>query len=241
MARAQKGAPMDIEVTLESRHLSWRMYRSLVGIGMICAFIIVLAYVLTGPIIKKNKAEALEKAILKVLPKTISKQGYRFNENRQFEKVSDHDGAESHLFAGYDKQNRLVGFAIEARGMGYQDTIELLYGYSLNNERIIGINVLASRETPGLGDKIRNDPEFLANFRQLDVALSLDHLTLKNPIIVVKKGKKEHPWQIDGITGATVSSKAVGAILRASASKWIPVIMDNREEFKRGIKTPSRD
>ena len=57
---------MEIEVTMENRHLTWHMYRSLVGIAMICATIIVAVYILTGPIIKKNKAEALEKAILKV-------------------------------------------------------------------------------------------------------------------------------------------------------------------------------
>jgi len=237
MAHAAKGPPMDVEVVLENRHLTWHMYRSLVGIAMICATIIVSVYILTGPIIQQNKAEALEKAILKVLPKTATRQGYGVDENGQFVKISDQDGATIQLYAGYDKQKRLIGFAIAAKGMGYQDTIEMLYGYSPYKKSIIGINILASRETPGLGDKIRNDPGFLANFRQLDVSLNLGKSALKNPITVVKKGKKSQPWQIDSITGATVSSKAIGNILQKSATKWVPAIRQNREEFDIGVKT----
>ena len=45
--------------------------------------------------------------------------------------------------------------------MGYQDVIRVLYGYSFDTEAIIGIRVLESKETPGLGDKIETDPDFL--------------------------------------------------------------------------------
>jgi len=228
---------MEIEVTLENRHLTWHMYRTLVGIAIICATIIVSVYVITDPIIRENKAEALEKAILTVLPQTVMRQSYALDENGQFVKVLDQTGDNVQLYAGYDKQKRIIGFAIAARGMGYQDTIELLYGYSPYTESIIGINVLASRETPGLGDKIRNDPGFLANFKQLDVSLNLDKSALKNPITVVKKGKKSQPWQIDSITGATVSSKAIGNILQKSATQWVPAIIQNKEEFDIGVKT----
>ena len=47
--------------------------------------------------------------------------------------------------------------------MGYQDVIRiLLYGYSPEHQAIVGMRVLESRETPGLGDKIEKDPAFLA-------------------------------------------------------------------------------
>ncbi len=59
------------------------------------------------------------------------------------------------------------------RGMGYQDFIRLLYGYSPDDQAIIGIRVLESRETPGLGDRIETDADFLSNFQRLDVALEL--------------------------------------------------------------------
>jgi hypothetical protein len=42
---------------------AWQMYRAMVGIGLVCGLLIVTAFVLTGPIISRNKAEALQRAI----------------------------------------------------------------------------------------------------------------------------------------------------------------------------------
>jgi electron transport complex protein RnfG len=126
------------------------------------------------------------------------------------------------VFAAYDDGGQLIGFAIEAAGMGYQDKIQLLYGYSLTEQAIIGLYVLESRETPGLGDRIGSDEAFLSNFHRLDVSLTADGDAVANPIEFVPPGKKTSPWQIDGITGATVSSRAVSEILRDSTQYWIP-------------------
>jgi electron transport complex protein RnfG len=131
------------------------------------------------------------------------------------------------VYAGYDEQQRLVGLAVEAHGMGYQDVIRVLYGYSFAQEAIIGIRVLESKETPGLGDKIETDADFLENFKRLDVSLSADRSALLHPIEPVKHGRKEHPWQVDGITGATISSVAIAEILSRSTTYWIPRIRRN--------------
>ncbi|RMD87168.1 MAG: FMN-binding protein, partial [Candidatus Dadabacteria bacterium] len=50
---------------------------------------------------------------------------------------------------------------------------------------------------------------------------------LKHGIEVVKNGEKKFNWQIAAITGATISSKAVGRILNEAASRHIPVIRRN--------------
>jgi electron transport complex protein RnfG len=118
----------------------------------------------------------------------------------------------------------LAGVAIEAQGMGYQDIIRLLYGYAPQSQAIVGMEVLASKETPGLGDKIEKDPAFLANFRALDVSIAADGQSLQRPVEAVKSGSKTLPSQIDGITGATISSKAIAAILRQSSAQWVPVV-----------------
>jgi len=136
------------------------------------------------------------------------------------------------VYAGYDDENRLAGIAVEAQGMGYQDVIHVLYGYSFAEEAIVGIRVLGSRETPGLGDKIETDPDFLANFERLTVALIGDLSAVAHPIEFVKKGQKQEPWQIDGITGATISSKAIAAILSGSTAHWIPRIRRNLDDFR---------
>ena len=44
---------------------TWHMYRAMVGIGLVCAFIIVSVFQYTAPIIKQNKLELLQKADLR--------------------------------------------------------------------------------------------------------------------------------------------------------------------------------
>ena len=46
----------------------WHMYRAMVGIGMLCGLLIVAVFELTRPVIERNKAEALQRAIFQVLP-----------------------------------------------------------------------------------------------------------------------------------------------------------------------------
>ena len=47
---------------------------------------------------------------------------------------------------------------------------------------------------------------------------------MRNAIVAVKNGEKTRPWQIDGITGATISTQAVASILHGSAGQWIPLV-----------------
>ena len=118
--------------------------------------------------------------------------------------------------------------------MGYQDVIRVLYGYSFEQQAVIGIRVLESKETPGLGDRIETDSEFLLNFERLDTALSADGSRVEHPIEGVKHGRKEQPWQIDGITGATISSIAIADILNRSTSHWVPIIHRHLDDLQAG-------
>ena len=55
----------------------WPMYRAMVGIGLACGILIVLAFQCTKPIIAKKRAEALNRAIFQVLPAAKSRTTYR--------------------------------------------------------------------------------------------------------------------------------------------------------------------
>lgn len=213
---------------------SWHMIRSLGGVGILCSLLIVFTFQATLPVITKNKAEALERAIFNVLPGAATRASFQVTgpgDLVPFE--GEAKGGEVLVYAGYDGEGRLVGIAMEAEGKGFQDTILLIYGYSPDKQQVIGIEVLESKETPGLGDKIIKDEEFLTNFDALDATLTDDGTMLANPIVTVKKGQKEQPWQIDGITGATISSKAVGDILRQSTESMLPILYKQVELLKR--------
>jgi electron transport complex protein RnfG len=64
--------------------------------------------------------------------------------------------------------------------------------------------------------------------------VSLDEAgaTPLHPIESVKHGDKQHPWQVDGITGATISSVAIATILRNSTAWWIPRLRRSLDDFR---------
>jgi len=208
------------------------MYRAMVGVGLVCGLLIVSVFLWTRPVIERNRAEALERAIFRVLPEARSSRSFRLADPGRFERVEGPAAADRLVYAGYDEHRRLVGVALEARGMGYQDVIHVLYGYAAEAGAVIGLQVLESRETPGLGDKIESDPGFLKNFERLDVTLAADGAALAHRVEFVKPGEKQHPWQIDGITGATISSTAIARILDESAAFWIPRIHGRLDDFR---------
>ena len=211
---------------------SFNMLKAMVVIGVLCALLIVLTFEGTLPRIQQLRAEALEKAVFKVLPGTVSIQAFHYGEEQGFVEINAKDQSPDLVYAGYDQQGTLIGMAVEASGQGYADVLGILYGYSPENETIVGFHVLESKETPGLGDKIEKDPEFLSNFNGLDVSLKDNYKELKNMIVPVKHGTKTQPWEVDGITGATISSRAIGNIMGASTRYWVPLLYSHQQDFK---------
>ncbi len=208
------------------------MYRAVVGIGIACSLAIVLVYEGTRPIIQHHRLRMLQRAVTEVLPGATTSAAFRLREDGTFGPVPADREGDDLVYACYDEEQALVGLALVAQGMGYQDTVRLLYGYSFDKQVILGIRVLESRETPGLGDRIETDPGFLRNFGSLDVGLAPDGSGPAHPIEFVKPGEKAAPWQIDGISGATVTSKATAEMLRESSAYWIPRVHPRKEDFR---------
>jgi electron transport complex protein RnfG len=103
------------------------------------------------------------------------------------------------IFRGLDGQGNTVGFAFIAEGPGFQGKIRMMVGLNRARERLSGLRVVEQIETPGLGDKIAKE-KFESQFKGLG---------LKPKIEYVKNRKPEKENQIQAITGATISSRAV--------------------------------
>jgi electron transport complex protein RnfG len=56
-----------------------------------------------------------------------------------------------------------------------------------------------------------------------------------NEIVTVKNGKKTDPWQIDGISGATVTSTAIGNGLRRSTNEMLPLLAKYKSSLPRNL------
>ncbi len=98
------------------------------------------------------------------------------------------------FFKGLNAKGETVGYVISCLAEGYSGAFWVMAG--VNKEfKIVRINVLTNKETPGLGSKIEED-EFRNQFKGKCVE-SLE---------VVKTPTAD---KIQAITGATISSKAV--------------------------------
>ncbi|MDH3621236.1 MAG: FMN-binding protein [Gammaproteobacteria bacterium] len=220
-------APAPVE---QKRTSAWSMYRSIVGIGAFCALLIVTVYNATAERIADNKARFLSNAVAEVLP--ASRSTIEVNLDADGNLVAASEPANLPAFLGFGDDGELVGAVITAQGMGYADNITVLYSYSFDLDAIVGFKVLESKETPGLGDKVEIEPHFLANFDALDARLNTDGTALANAIVTVKEGEKTQPWQLDGITGATITSDAIGAILNQGSSLWLPALERDARAFQ---------
>lgn len=108
------------------------------------------------------------------------------------------------------KDGQDLGFIIKAEAKGYSSTIVMMVGFDKAGE-IKGIEVLSQQETPGLGAKIveiksgENKPWFLAQFQG-------------------KKAKELDLKNIQAITSATITSKAVVDSVKKSIEEFLAQI-----------------
>ena len=96
-----------------------------------------------------------------------------------------------------------IGWAFVCQGPGFADKIKLVVAVDSLFEKLAGFGVLASNETPGFGDRIKND-----YYREQFTAAPTTELVLLkigDPAIIDN--------EIIAISGATVSSEAVVKIL----------------------------
>jgi electron transport complex protein RnfG len=189
---------------------SLRLVMTLAIAGLLSGIAIIGIYETTLPTITANKAQELREAVLKVLPGVTRMQALVYRDG-ELVVVATPEKDEPVIYGGHDEQGAFVGYAVPAAGPGFQDTIALLYGYMPDDRQVVGMEILESRETPGLGDKIYKDADFVAEFSAL----------LVDPeIVAVKKGTKTGPNQVDAITGATISAKAVVRIINEAHTEW---------------------
>ena len=189
-----------------------RLVGTLTAAGLLSGLVLVGAYLITAPRIAKNRADRLRSAAFQVLPAAESLDALELVDGALVPGVLGGEG--DMVYAGRNAAGELVGYAVPAEGPGFMDTVKVIYGFDQERGVIVGLQVLESRETPGLGDKVGYDPHFLANFEALVV----------EPEIVPVKGGRTADNQVDCITGATISSEAVVDILNRSAGRWLPVL-----------------
>lgn len=213
----------EVELTIsvgQKEPSALRLVATLVLASAVSGLCLATAYQVTKPIIDANNARELRAAVFKVVPGSTVMQKLALRDGLLIPITDDEVPTEKIIYGAYDDDGRFVGYAIENSGPGFQDTIRILYGYDPKTERVIGMEVLESLETPGLGDKIWKDESFVSTFRSLAV----------NPPIVVVKDGRDSDNEVDVITGATISSKAVVKIINDGNAHWLGELPEPGQE-----------
>ena len=102
-------------------------------------------FMLTKDTIKKKELATRTEALYAVLP-GLEDQPVEITPPN----VLDHD----RIYKGTTKAGKLIGYATSGEAQGYSSKIKVMVGIDPNLEKILGINILAQRETPGLGTKM---------------------------------------------------------------------------------------
>ena len=142
--------------------------------------------------------------------------------------VEPYDGEDANIISVHKAD---IGYVIETNTYGYAGPITVLVGVNKDG-KVTGLVVRDLEETPGLGANALNDADFLAQF--LNKAGSFAIGTAGADAFSGATGEEVtgEETYVDGITGATVTSKAIarcvnsavgyvtGADVESGATSW---------------------
>jgi len=172
-----------------------QMLITLTVIGVISGALLSEVNSWAAPKIEANRKAETERAIF-IVQSDATK--YKKIENIDFE-----------LYEVFDNNNNSLGYALPYEGNGFQGKIRLIVGIKKDLQNMIGLEVLEQVETPGLGTKV-TESSFTNQFRDLLV---------NNDIALIKGVEPTNPNEIQAVTGATISSKAVVRIINEGIKK----------------------
>ena len=143
--------------------------------------------------------------------------------------VEPYDGEDANIVSVHKAEN---GFVIKTVTYGYADEITMVIGVN-NDGYVTGLVVLEAHETFGLGNQALTDHVFLSQFLNTagNVAIGTGEADAFSGATDSASSAEDSVY-VDGISGATVTSKAIarsvnsavayvtGADVESSATSW---------------------
>jgi len=177
-------------------------------ISAVAAAGLAATYAITkGPIAAQDKA-AREKALKAVLTDAKSFQPVGQSVLSAAGKAAGETPVDS-VFVAEDSAGAVVGWGLQVRPRGYGGPMTVVVGLDRNG-KVTGVNMVAHNETPGLGTKavgiVGKPTEYLSTFVGADSA--------------------EKALKLDGITGATKSSRGVKHAVEAALVVYDQVLRE---------------
>ena len=155
------------------------------------------------------------RALQVVLPQAV-----RFSPLQKGDKVD--------FYRGYSSTGKVIGYAFPGKAKGYSSIIQVMVGIDLSGT-VTGIKVTEEKETPGLGDNIVQRPSH-RSFWQALAGKGGEEEGGRPPFQQQFVGKKPADLKvvtgptdrdIQSVTGATITSRAVTKAVRESLEKFL--------------------
>ena len=154
----------------------------LFAISFICTLLLVLCNALTKDRIAQLKADAENSARIEVLPDASN-----------FETTKAEGVQEAYI--GKNSSDEVVGYCFKVQPSGFGGSITMIVGINTDGS-VSGVKITDMAETPGLGAKA-SENDWISQFSG------------KGGEISVVKGGKAKDNEVNAISGATITSKAV--------------------------------
>ena len=152
------------------------------------------------------------------------------NENAQKEHLQTMKwllpGSETFTLEPYDGEDAIIrsvhkgetGFVIETVTRGYAADIVMLIGVSKDG-KVTGLTIRDMAETPGLGMNAMFDWEFLAQFLRTEGGVAIGSPDQEDAFSgATGETTTETETYVDGISGATVTSKAIARCVNSAVA-----------------------
>lgn len=160
-------------------------------ITLVCALLLGVVNQVTEPKIKANEKATLDAAMAEIIPDATFEDVEVADE---FKTPADKNTPAIILAAKAVKDGQDAGYCVEVQPKGFGGALTVIVGINPDGT-IAGAKVTKHAETPGLGAKAQQDPNWIAQFAGKSGDGSL---------AVSKDG-----GEINAITGATITSRAV--------------------------------
>ena len=182
--------------------MAFRLGVTLTVICAVTSLALSFTFLITNPRIEAAAEKKKKEAILSVIKNAES-----------YEPVQT---AEGEIYYRVLKGKELRGYALPVQAKGYSSTIEMMAGIDLRG-KLTNLSVIKHEETPGLGARIveirpgEEEPWFTRQFRGKEQ----QQLDLKN---------------IQAITGATISSRAVIEGVRQAVTEFTAEVLNEEKK-----------
>ncbi len=194
---------------------SWRLLATLALAGAASGALVASVYRITLPAIQLYAGRQVEQAVREVLKAPV-RWDTLYLVNGALVAIPPEGVDKGELpkaYVGRDAAGNRIGVAVTAQEPGFQEELSLMIGFDPESGSLTGIKVLGQKETPGLGDKIETDSAFGNQFPGRVV-----------PLRRVKARSGGDRSEVQTITGATISSRAVIRIVNNAVARWRPLL-----------------